>query len=347
MNLPRDADDRPHLIVTGSSAGGIDALVALVRSLPSDFGAPVVIAQHLAPGHASRLPEILRSKTSLEVVTVEDRATLLPGTIYLVGPDRDVEIVDESATVFVVARKGPKPSIDRLFVTAAQSHGERLVAVIFSGMGSDGLAGARVVKEHGGTVVVQDPASASFPSMPLAIPPTLIDLSGRAEAIGGMLVALLDAERRPLEGGPLQILLHQLRERSGIDFARYKMPTIMRRLSRLMVAARVESLAEYLRYLSGHPEEHQRLVTAFLIKVTEFFRDPALFEELRTMVLPALIDHARANGNELRIWSAGTSTGEEAYSLAILCAELLHGDDPIFLLETDGLASPCASRHCD
>ena len=272
---------------------------------------------------------------------------LLPGTIYLVGPDRDVEIVDESATVFAVARKGPKPSIDRLFATAAQSHGDRLVAVIFSGMGSDGLAGARVVKEHGGTVVVQDPATASFPSMPLAIPPTLIDLTGRAEAIGGMLVALLDAERRPLESGPLQVLLRQLRDRSGIDFARYKMPTIMRRLSRLMVAARVESLAEYLRYFGAHPEEHQRLVAAFLIKVTEFFRDPALFEELRTIVLPALIAHARANGNELRIWSAGTSTGEEAYSLAILCAELLHDDAitvRIFATDLDDEAIAFARR---
>jgi two-component system CheB/CheR fusion protein len=352
MTSELEPESKSFLIVTGSSAGGIDALITLVAGLPASFAAPLVIAQHLAPGRSSRLAEILRARTSLAVRTVQDREELLPGTIYLVGPDRDIEIRDETASAVAIARPGPKPSIDRLFATAAQSHGDRLVAIIFSGMGSDGLAGARVVKEHGGTVIVQEPASASFPAMPLAIPPTLIDLSARPEAIGTMLVDLIRTGAIPPGSGEqnlLRTLLGQLRERSGVDFSQYKLPTIMRRLSRLMVAADVSSIGDYLLYLQSHPEGYRRIVSAFLIKVTEFFRDAALFDELRRTILPRLIEEARTSGNELRVWSAGTSTGEEAYSLAILCAELL-GDDGdhvavrIFATDLDETAIAFARR---
>jgi two-component system CheB/CheR fusion protein len=343
----------PYLIVTGSSAGGIEALCNLVASLPADFGAPIVIAQHLAPNHQSHLAAILRSKTAHDVVTVAGREPLLPGTIYVVGPDHDVEITDDHAQTSIVARSGPKPSIDRLFASAAESYGERLIAIIFSGMGSDGTAGARIVKENGGTVVVQEPASAPYPSMPLAIPPTLVDLVARPEDMGEKLSALIrgvfSEPAAPSDQQLLRTVLLQLRERSGVDFTQYKTPTILRRLSRLMVSSGVATISEYLRYLQAHPEGFARLVSAFLIKVTEFFRDGALYDELRTAVLPQLIEHARANGGELRIWSAGTSTGEEAYSLAILCAELLR-DDPepvsvrIFATDLDDEAIAFARR---
>jgi two-component system CheB/CheR fusion protein len=280
------------------------------------------------------LANILRGRTTLPVVTLDGRAALVPGTIFVVGPDQDVEISDDHASATVASRSGPKPSIDRLFASAAASYGDRLIAIIFSGMGSDGTAGARVVKEHGGSVIVQEPASANYPSMPLAIPPTLIDVIARPEAMGPQLQSLIaNVFNTPETANDQQLLrtvLAQLRERSGIDFTQYKMPTILRRLSRLMVAAGAASLAEYLRYLQAHPEGFTRLASAFLIKVTEFFRDGALYDELRTVVIPRLIEEARANGGELRIWSAGTSTGEEAYSLAIICAELLHDvEEPI------------------
>jgi two-component system CheB/CheR fusion protein len=351
MTAPPE-DSLPFLIVTGSSAGGIEALCALVAALPRDFPAPIVIAQHLAPTHASHLPEILAGKTSLRIVTLDDRALLVPGTVYVVGPDHDVHITGEHAVAYAADRRGPKPSIDHLFSSAAESHGDRVIAIIFSGMGSDGTAGARVVKEHGGTVIVQDPASASYPSMPLAIPPTLVDLIARPEAMASMLGDFIRGVTFP-DGASDQSLLRtvllQLRDRSGVDFTQYKTPTIMRRLSRLMVASGVDSVSDYLRYLQTHPEGYARLVSAFLIKVTEFFRDAALFDELRETVVPTLIEYARANGGELRMWSAGTSTGEEAYSLAILCAEALH-DDPepvavrIFATDLDDDAIAFARR---
>ncbi|HTV73107.1 MAG TPA: CheR family methyltransferase [Candidatus Acidoferrales bacterium] len=319
-------DGKPFLVVTGSSAGGIDALGALVGSLSQNLIAPVVIAQHLDPSHPSHLVRILCQRTSLPVHLATDRQELLPGNIYVVPPNRDVEIVDASTAVFLQPGNGPKPSIDRFFASAAAIYSDRLIAVILSGMGSDGMAGARVVKENGGTVIIQDPETAPFPSMPLAISPGLVDFTAAPEQIGNVVEDLLrgamlpDAER---DQATFYTLLTHLRDRSGIDFLQYKPPTIMRRLSRLMVASGTTSINGYMRYLQAHPDGYQRLVSSFLIKVTEFFRDSALFEQLREAILPRLIQVARERSGELRIWSAGTSTGEEAYSLAILCAELL------------------------
>jgi two-component system CheB/CheR fusion protein len=207
------------------------------------------------------------------------------------------------------------------------------------------------VKERGGTVVIEDPVSASHPSMPLAIPPTLVDLVARPEAMGKTLAELLRGTRVPTsatEQNLLRALLTQLRDRSCIDFLQYKTPTIMRRLSRLMVANGVASVADYLRYLQSHPEGYQRLISAFLIKVTDFFRDEALFDELKNVLLPRLIAEAKQRGSELRIWSAGTSTGEEAYSLAILCADLVGDGEPvgvrIFATDVDDAAVAFARR---
>ncbi|HKW45058.1 MAG TPA: chemotaxis protein CheB [Candidatus Eremiobacteraceae bacterium] len=319
------------LVVTGSSAGGVDALMNLVAHLPADLPVPVVVAQHLSPQHESRLAEILSGHTALTVDTIVDEAVVQPGRIYVVPPNHDVEVVDSLATTKLqVTKGGPKPSIDRLFASAADAYGDRLIAIILSGLGSDGARGARAVKNAGGTVIVQDPQSAGFSAMPLSIPPTLVDITAPPEAMGKIIVDLLGSTRLATDADDknlLRTLLAILRERSGIDFSQYKTPTIMRRLSRLMVSSGVSSIADYLPYLQRNPDGYQRLVNSFLIKVTEFFRDAALFEILRNDIMPKLIAEAQAAQRELRIWSAGTSTGEEAYSLAILCEELMrdHG----------------------
>lgn len=338
------------LIVTGSSAGGIDALRALVAGFPSDLPAAVVVAQHLDPSRQSHLDEILAQHSALKLQVVEGRQQLSNGTIYVIPPNSDVAIVDHAANLYLEARSGAKPSIDRLFSTAAEFYGDRLIAVVLSGMGSDGLVGARSVKEHGGTVIVQEPSSASYPTLPLLIPPNVVDFVARPEQIGSLIATILrrtEEPEAPDEQGVLRGLLMEMRDRTGIDFLQYKMPTIMRRLSRLMVATGCETLQEYMRYLQRHPDAYQKLVSAFLIKVTEFFRDPALYEELRAHILPQLMQDAMRNGGELRIWSAGSSTGEEAYSLAMLCAELLADDHPqvrIFATDIDEDAIAFARR---
>ncbi|MDQ2783556.1 MAG: ATP-binding protein [Chloroflexota bacterium] len=347
--------DRPsvaQLVVVGSSAGGIEALSTLVGTLPADFAAPVVIAQHIDPARRSHLAEILGRRSTLPVRTVEDVTRMEPGVIYVVPANRQVEIADGHVRLREDDQPGPHPSVDLLLSSGAQAYGEQLIAVILTGSGSDGTVGAREVSAAGGTVIIQNPATASYPAMPQSLAPTTVDIIADIEQIGAILHDLVTGDRviiRPTEERALRTFLEQLRARSGIDFNGYKMPTIMRRLQRRMLATGAARLADYIRFLGSHPDEYQRLISSFLIKVTEFFRDADLFAYLRDRILPPLIAEARVNGNELRLWSAGCATGEEAYSLAILVAELLGDELPqfnvrIFATDLDNEAITFARR---
>jgi two-component system CheB/CheR fusion protein len=342
-----------QLVVVGASAGGIEALSTLVSTLESGFPAPIILAQHLDPSRFSHLREILANRAGLPVQTVQDREHLQSGTIYVVPADRHVEISDHAVHVLNEPRRGrPAPSIDLLLASAADAFGEQLIAVILTGLGSDGADGARHVKEMGGTVIIQNPQTATHPEMPLSLAPTNIDIVADVESIGPLLKELLAGTyiaTQPDDGRRLRGVLEQLRSRSGIDFSSYKEPTIRRRLQRRMLDTHNERLEDYVRYLRRHPEEYERLANSFLIKVTDFFRDAELFSQLRDQVIPALIDEARTQGKELRLWSAGCATGEEAYSLAILVSELL-GDElgeftvRIFATDLDGDAIAFARR---
>ncbi len=340
-----------HLVVIGASAGGVEALSTLLTHVPADFPAPMVIAQHVDPRRVSHLAEILGARTPLPVRTVEGTTTLEPGVVYVIPANRNVEITDHAVSLREDSVGLSKPSIDLLLTTAAQVFGEGLIAVILTGAGTDGAAGARAVKNAGGTVIIQSPETAAFPSMPLSLAPTTVDIVANLENIGALLRGLLVGSyqiSRPDKDRDLRSLLEQLRERSGIDFGSYKLPTILRRLQRRMVATNSENLRAYLRVLQRNPDEYQRLVNSFLIKVTEFFRDPELFDYLRDHILPELLPVAQRSG-ELRVWSAGCATGEEAYSLAILIGEAL-GDElndltvRIFATDLDASAIAFARR---
>jgi len=315
-----------HLVVVGSSAGGIDALSTLVATLPDDFPAPIVIAQHLDPSRPSHLGEILARRSTLPVRTANDHEPMEPGIIYVVPSNRQVQIhngeiilIEESAGRF-------RPSIDLLLSSAAGAYGDQLIALILSGSGSDGAAGARTVKRAGGTVIIQDPETASYPGMPLSLAPNTVDIVATVERMGTImrdLIAGVPVPMRPDENQTLMAFLERLRESYGLDFNNYKTPTIMRRLHRRIVATDSGDLDGYIQYLATHPQEYQLLISAFLIKVTEFFRDFELFTYLRDDVLPEIISYARERDKEIRIWSAGCATGEEAYSLAIMLSEAL------------------------
>ena len=330
-----------HLVVVGSSAGGIEALATLVSSLPTDFAAPVIIAQHLDPAHPSRLGEILSRYSPLPVRTIVDQEQLRPGIVYVVPSDQQIEIVDLSAHLEPGEERGPRPSVDRLFTSAAISFGERLIAIVLSGTGSDGSAGARMVHEQGGTVIIQNPATAAFPGMPRSLAVATVDVVANLEDIGPLLPRfLLDAERleTPSNQESLEQILGLLREQRGIDFSEYRKPTILRRLQRRMLAANCKTMKEYLDYLRANQDEQAALTSSFLIKVTDFFRDTKTFAYLRESILPDLIQKARAQPEGLRIWSAGCATGEEAYSVAILVLELLREaqlDIPVRIFATD------------
>ncbi|MGE3269900.1 MAG: CheR family methyltransferase, partial [Chloroflexota bacterium] len=327
--MSTDSPSGHDLVVIGASAGGIEAISRLVATLPDDFPAPVIIAQHLDPSRASHLQEILARRTRLPVRTVNRREPLERRVVYVIPANSDVEITDDTINIHQGRPGRPKPSIDLLLETATRTFGERLIAVILTGTGSDGAEGARCVKAAGGTVIVQNPETAQFPELPRSLAPTIVDIVADLEQIGpllGDLLAGMNAPLSPADDRQFQALLDQVRGRSGIDFGQYRQPTIRRRLQRRMAATAQDSLEEYSQYLRRHPEEYEQLVGSFLIKVTDFFRDPELFEHLRSRILPEVIEEARSSGNELRIWSAGCATGEEAYSLAILVADILGTD---------------------
>lgn len=222
----------------------------------------------------------------------------------------------------------PKPSVDILLSSAAQSYGEHLIAVILTGSGSDGAVD---VKNSGGVVIIQNPQTAAFPSMPLSLPPTAVDHVVEIEQIGPLLHDILKGINLPLTAkadDPLRDLLAQVSAQTNIDFRNYKSSTILRRIGRCMAVSHNANIRDYADYMRTHPEEVKELVKAFLIKVTGFFRDPEAYDFIKGNIIPELIDRGRENGRTLRIWSAGCATGEEAYSLALLIADHLGPDFP-------------------
>ena len=315
-----------QLVVIGSSAGGIEALSNVVSTLPDSFPVPIVIAQHLDPTRPSHLASILSRHSPLPVVIVEQEEHLKGGTVYVVPSNKHVEITDHTVSVLSEGKSRPKPSVDLLLTTAAERFGEKLIAVILTGTGSDGTLGVRAVHESGGTVIAQNPATSAYPAMVQSLDPEAVHITADLPQIGSLLSDLVSGTRIQLRPGvevDLAPFLEQLRAYSRMDFRAYKPGTILRRLQRRLVATSNSDLTSYRSYLQAHPEEYEQLIGSFLIKVTEFMRDPETFTYLQEQVLPELIEYSHTNNFELRIWSAGCATGQEAYSLAILVREAL------------------------
>ncbi len=315
------------LVVVGSSAGGVEALSVLISTLSPAFPAPIVLAQHLDPNRPSTLDAILQRRTPLPVVVVQSHTALESGKIYVVPSNHNATIKDGYIDLRENHQGRPRPSVDLLLSSAAQVYGDRLIAVILTGSGSDGAAGAIDVKNAGGTVIVQDPKTARFPSMPLALPLSIVDFEASIEQIGPLLYDLLTAENVPQQEvktpDALRAILDQVSRLVRIDFRQYKPTTILRRIGRRMTATHTRSISDYAHYIEIHPSEIGELVKAFLINVTQFFRDPRAFVFLKEEVLPKLIAQARERDRVLRFWSAGCATGEEPYSLAMLLVALL------------------------
>jgi two-component system CheB/CheR fusion protein len=319
------------LVVVGSSAGGVGALSTLVSTLNKSFPAPIVLAQHLDPQRPSHLGSILERRSTLPIVVVSERepTKLQGGKIYVVPANKHVKIIDGHVHLEGDHGDRPKPSVDILLSSAAQSYGEHLIAVILTGSGSDGANGAVDVKNAGGVVIIQNPQSAAYPSMPLSLPPTAVDHVVEMEQIGPLLFDILKGTQLPMiekVDDPLRDLLTQVSAQTNIDFRNYKSSTILRRIGRRMAVTHNSNIRDYADYLRTHPDEVKELVKAFLIKVTGFFRDPEAYEFIQATIIPELIDRGRENGRTLRLWSAGCATGEEAYSLALLLADRLGAD---------------------
>jgi two-component system CheB/CheR fusion protein len=322
----------------GASAGGVEALQQLFSALPADLGLAYVVVLHLAPDRKSELDFLLGRWTTMPVTQVVDHDTvkLLPDHVYVIAPDRQLEISDSSVTArHFEEPRGHRAAIDIFFRSLAAAHGDGF-AVILSGSGSDGALGARAIKARGGLVLVQDPAEAGHGSMPRSVIAT-----GAADLvlpIGELAVqlaelarskdrveALLRAEEDPPvidedEDRALRSVLEVLHKTTGHDFSKYKRATIYRRLARRMQLVQQFTIPAYLTYLRSHTPEQSALFDDLLITVTTFFRDPAAWTAFREHVVAPLVETSEP-GEPIRVWVAGCATGEEAYSVAMLFEE--------------------------
>lgn len=335
---PADFSD-VSVVGIGASAGGLEALEQFLGSAAPDCGLAFVVVQHLDPTHKDMMVELLQRATALPVVQITDGMPVAPNHVYVLPPNRDLSILHGVLYLLdPVAPRGLRLPVDYFFRALAADRRERSIGVILSGMGSDGTLGLRAIKEQAGAAFVQDPASAKFDGMPRsAIDAGLADVVAPAEELADRIAIhmrhaphnrdapgadLTDKNRSGLEK---VVLL--LRAQSGHDFSEYKKSTLYRRIDRRMGLHQLPRIADYVNFLRENPQEGQLLFKELLIGVTSFFRDPPVWEQLRDEVIPALLARY-PNGGTLRAWVAACSTGEEAYSLAIVFREALEKIKP-------------------
>ena len=335
----------------GASAGGLQAFRQLLENLDPKTGMAFVLVTHLAPDQKSFLSEIVERYTQMPVCCVEAGQRPLPDHLYVLQPNQSLTLHDG---VFRVAQREPRERfpkiIDKFFSSLAADQKNHAIGVVLSGADADGALGLKAIKDEGGIALVQSPESAMHGDMPrnsiasddidLVIPPPEIALE-----LGRLAHQFNRPEVRSLEDGSIssdeeqsyQKILQLLRSFSGLDLRQYKPETIRRRIARRMLLLRMDQLAHYLRFLQVRQDELRTLQEDVLINVTRFFRDPPFWESVRANVLPVLLQD-RPPDRPIRIWCAGCSTGEEAYSLGILVLEYLseHGiDTPVQIFGTD------------
>ncbi len=320
------------IVGIGASAGGLEALGKFIGSIPPGSNMAFVIVQHLDPTHKTMLTELLQNYTSLKVVEVSDRLKIKPGTIYIIPPNRSMSILNRTLYLFdPVEEHGLRLPIDFLFRSLADELKEKSIGIILSGMGSDGTQGARAIKENSGIILVQDPETAKFDGMPRSTLKSVdADIVSSPETLHEKLFFYLKSNTTGKESGELRIkdkssfdkILILLRTYKGNDFSLYKKNTIIRRVNRRLEIHRIKTLRAYLRYIQDTPAEIDILFKELLIGVTSFFRDPANWEKLKEEILPLLLKTADKN-IIMRAWIPACSTGEDAYSLAIIFSELM------------------------
>jgi two-component system, chemotaxis family, CheB/CheR fusion protein len=327
------------VIGIGASAGGLEALEIFLKNVPSGCGMAFVIVQHLDPTHKDLLAELLQRTTEMTVVQVSDRMKVEPDHVYVIPPNKDMSILHGKLHLLDPAEpRGLRLPIDYFFRSLADDMRQQSIGVILSGMGSDGRLGLSAIKEKGGGVFVQDLSSAKFDGMPRsAIDTGQADVIAPAEELPEKIIAYLKhvhsvfSHDSPLEDKALSALekvVILLRAETGQDFTLYKKSTIYRRIERRMGIHQIEKIADYVRFLQANPHETGLLFKELLIGVTSFFRDPAMWEVLKTRVISSLLI-SRPSGGILRAWIPGCSTGEEAYSLAIIFRETLEAMKPL------------------
>lgn len=325
----------PFLIVgIGASAGGISALEAFFSSMPVNTNPNIsfVIVQHLAPDHKSILTDIIQRYTSMHVYEVKDGMKIQPNCTYIIPPNFDMAVMGGTLELLEpTLPRGQRLPIDFFFRSLAQDQHERAIGIVLSGTGSDATQGIRAIKAEGGMVMVQNPASCEYDGMPRsALSTGLVDYELPPQEMQAKLIAYAKHTLKLLEHSSiasandenaLKKLFILLRSQTGHDFSQYKPSTMKRRIERRMTLNQIETLNEYVKYMQHSVTEVEFLFHELLIGVTSFFRDSEAFESLRKN-LPKLFA-GKQSGDAVRVWSTGCSTGEEAYSIAMLIYEYM------------------------
>jgi len=347
---PKQANDFP-IVGLGASAGGLEALEIFFSHMPANSGMGFVIIQHLSPTHKSVMGSLLAKDTKMEILEIKDGMTVKPDQVYLNPPNKDVIIINGTLQLLDPVKTGSiNLPIDSFFRSMAEELSERAICVILSGTATDGTLGLKAIKGEGGLVMVQDPASAKYDGMPRsAIATGMVDFILPVEKIPGELVRYV---KTPYVGPPKKVIRTDdqfnnytqkvfglIRSATGHDLTHYKQTTIRRRIERRMAIQQVAKIDDYVKYLRQTPSEVDILFKDMLIGVTNFFRDPEAFDVLKEKVLPELLNNKDPE-SVIRIWNVGCSTGEEAYSLAILFSEAMtmmkqHFDVQIFASDID------------
>ncbi len=340
MTTPPTPDDAQAvgfpIVGIGASAGGLAAFAAFFSGMPplDDPGMAFVLVQHLAPDHESLLTELLQRTTRMKVVEVTDGMVVQVNCVYIIPPNRDMAFLNGALHLLEpTAARGHRLPIDYLFSSLAQDQHERAIGIVLSGTGSDGTLGVRAIKDGGGMVMAQNPASCEFDSMPhSALATGFVDYELPPAEMPAQLMAYTShafgrpprttATAQPQSESALKKIFVLLRAQTGHDFSQYKPTTIYRRIERRMAVHQVETLDAYVQYLQQTAAEVEALFRDILIGVTNFFRDPEAFAALESQAIPKLFD-GKPPGSVVRVWTAGCSTGEEAYSIAILLQERL------------------------
>ncbi|MDO6593938.1 EAL domain-containing protein [Neptuniibacter sp. 1_MG-2023] len=328
------APDSLMVVGIGSSAGGLEALTTLIKGLPGNNNTAYIVAQHLSPKHNTMLVELLSRESTLMIKEAVHGETLEPDIFYITPPNKNVEINNNNRIVLSAPEKHsflPKPSVNQLFISIAKYKKEKSVGIILSGTGSDGCQGMRAINSEGGITIVQEPSTAKYDGMPMAaINGSVVDILIEADKIGEELVALANFPRNKVlkkhqvtpENDHISIIFALLHKIKHVDFSVYKKATIGRRIERRMVALKVTTLSEYVALIERDEQEVELLYKDILIGVTSFFRDRDAYNSLENL-LDKYLDEI-PDAKELRIWMPGSSTGEEAYSVAIILNELLN-----------------------
>ncbi|HVE71554.1 MAG TPA: CheR family methyltransferase [Thermoanaerobaculia bacterium] len=317
----------------GGSAGSIPAFRTFFRNVAPDSGMAYVVILHLSPEHESHLAEVLQSSTTIPVTQVVDAVKVVPNHVYVIPPSRSLAMRDGMLVASTVTtfeeRRAP---IDIFFRTLADTHDSRAVCVVLSGSGSDGSMGLRRVKEYNGLALVQDPEEAEFDEMPRnSIATGMVDFVLPAAQMPDRIVAFRDQLLAAPSATDVQSedeeramteMFTLLRARTGHDFTNYKRATVMRRVQRRLAIRELTTLSDYVEVLRDATGEAEALLRELLISVTNFFRDPAVWKRVEETVIPALFRGKTAD-DHVRVWVPGCATGEEAYSVAMLLADVM------------------------